>query len=171
MAWKRLTIDDIRLILAEDEVEKLNKLSLAEDKLEKVINETLDMTANVWRGVLRSKGYHIDIRDCYIPPEYVYFVLVHARHTIWTRFPNSNDIALDERRVSEWDDAMEMLKKADIAPSSPYDPSDPENPNVNPDDIVNASIVNYPKRFPAWFTNTIFVDDLVKMTHESDKNG
>lgn len=28
MAWKRLTIDDLRLVLAEDEVQKLNEYSV-----------------------------------------------------------------------------------------------------------------------------------------------
>lgn len=28
MAWKQLTIDDLRLVLAEDEVDKLNEVSL-----------------------------------------------------------------------------------------------------------------------------------------------
>lgn len=28
MAWNRLTIDNLRLVLAEDEVEKLNEVSL-----------------------------------------------------------------------------------------------------------------------------------------------
>lgn len=37
MAWSRLTIDDLRLVLAEDEVEKLNERSLADDKFQVVI--------------------------------------------------------------------------------------------------------------------------------------
>jgi len=32
MAWSRLTIDDLRLVLAEDEVEKLNERSLDDSK-------------------------------------------------------------------------------------------------------------------------------------------
>ena len=37
MGWKRLTIDDLRLVLAEDEVDKLAQRSLADDKLSVVI--------------------------------------------------------------------------------------------------------------------------------------
>ena len=37
MSWKRLTIDDLRLVLAEDEIEKLSERSLAEEKLSAVI--------------------------------------------------------------------------------------------------------------------------------------
>lgn len=37
MAWKRLTIDDLRLVLAEDEVEKLNQRSLEDSLFEQVI--------------------------------------------------------------------------------------------------------------------------------------
>lgn len=37
MGWHRLTIDDLRLVLAEDEIEKLNERSLADDKLSVVV--------------------------------------------------------------------------------------------------------------------------------------
>lgn len=32
MSWEHLTIDDLRLVLAEDEVEKLNERSLDDSK-------------------------------------------------------------------------------------------------------------------------------------------
>lgn len=39
MAWKRLGIDDLRLVLAEDEVSKLNQYSLANPLFEQVIQQ------------------------------------------------------------------------------------------------------------------------------------
>lgn len=169
MSWKKLTVEDIRLILAEEEIQKLNTLSLENELIDKVIDETLNVVSATWRGAMASKGYNIDVRDFYVPYEYIYYILVHARHLIWTRFPNSPTIALDERRVEEYDNAMKMLEKMTIAPSSPYDASDPDNPNKNPEEIVNGSIVNYPKRFPAWFEESIFVDNLVELTHRKEK--
>lgn len=69
MAWKKLEIDDLRLILSEDEVEKLDTLSL-DTSITAVINDTLNLVSNVWRGALSAKGYTLDIRDNCIPPEY-----------------------------------------------------------------------------------------------------
>lgn len=37
MSWNRICIDDVRLSLAEDEIERLNTLSLDESKLNQVI--------------------------------------------------------------------------------------------------------------------------------------
>lgn len=37
MAWSRLTINDLRLVLAEDEVQKLNQYSLDDPLFETVI--------------------------------------------------------------------------------------------------------------------------------------
>lgn len=50
MAWKRLGIDDLRLVLSEDEVDKLNQRSLSDDKLSVVIQEQLDVVADAFRG-------------------------------------------------------------------------------------------------------------------------
>ncbi|WP_407450939.1 hypothetical protein [Fibrobacter sp.] len=68
--WKRLTIDDLRLTLAEDEITKLNEYSLDDDKFQVVIQEQLDMVADAFRGAWQSKGYEIDVRDHYVAPEY-----------------------------------------------------------------------------------------------------
>ena len=48
MSWKRLTIDDLRLILSEDETQKLDTLSLNEDITEPV-NQTILLVSNTWR--------------------------------------------------------------------------------------------------------------------------
>lgn len=109
MAWKKLTVDDLRLILSEDETTKLNDYSLA-DGMEDVVLSTIEMVSDVWRGALGAKGYEIDVRSHYVPETYAYYILVHARHAVWTRFPNSENIALDERRKNEYDEAMKLLK-------------------------------------------------------------
>lgn len=44
MAYKRLTIDDMRIVLAEDEVQKLNELSL-DSSLSAVVNDGIDLVA------------------------------------------------------------------------------------------------------------------------------
>ena len=96
--WERLTIDDLRLVLAEDEIEKLNERSLAEDKLSVVIQEQLDLVSDAFRGAWQSKGYTLDVRDHYVAPESKQFVLNYARWQIWTRFPMTENFALSEPR-------------------------------------------------------------------------
>ena len=49
MAWKRLTIDDLRLVLAEDEIDKLDTRSL-EPNLSAVIQQQLDVASDAFRG-------------------------------------------------------------------------------------------------------------------------
>lgn len=82
--------------------------------------------ADAWRGAWQAKGYQIDIRDHYVAPEYTYYVLVHARYAIWTRFPNSPAYALDEARKAEYDKALELLKSPYIGTSKPDYSDDPE---------------------------------------------
>jgi hypothetical protein len=33
MGWKRLTIDDLKMSLSQDEIDKLNSISLSDDKV------------------------------------------------------------------------------------------------------------------------------------------
>lgn len=109
MAWKKLDINDLRLVLSEDEVEKLNELSLDEG-MTQVLNDTIELVSNVWRGALKAKGMEIDPRDSYTPSTYWYWVLVHCRYACWSRFPNSSIIAIDDVRKDEMERAMELLK-------------------------------------------------------------
>lgn len=95
--WKKLDIDDLKMLLAQDEIDKLNELSL-DSEISAVIDDTIEMVSDVWRGALGAKGYTLDVREHFIPPSYKYWVLVHARHACWSRFPNSNVIAMDEVR-------------------------------------------------------------------------
>lgn len=148
MSWSRLTIDDLRLILSEKEVEQLNQYSLDESMTE-VINSTIDMIADTWRGALSAKGYALDLRDSYIPSSYKYYVLTHARHAVWTRFPNSEQIALDKRRLQEYEKALDLLKN----PILDVDPVTPEGQAGDEDAIgTGAGSIRVPwNRIPQWY--------------------
>ena len=121
--WKRLKIEDLKKILSDDETEKLEEISTTSPD---VIQDVLDLVADSWRGAWQAKGYQVDVRDHYVAPEYTYFVLVHARYAIWTRFPNSPAYALDEARKAEYDKALELLKSPYIGTSKPDYTGDPE---------------------------------------------
>ena len=148
MSWTRLTIDDLRLILSEKEVEQLNQYSL-DESMTAVINDTIDMIADTWRGALRAKGYTLDSRDHYLPSAYRYYALTHARHAVWTRFPNSKDIALDDRRLDEYKEALELLKD----PILDVDPVSEEGQSGDEDAIgTGAGSIRVPlNRIPNWY--------------------
>ena len=110
MSWKRLTIDDVKLVLAQDEIDKLGELSLSPE-LTSVVNDTCDLIADTWRGAIKAKGNSMDPREHFLPSCYWYHALAMIRQALWTRFPNSGVIALDERRVKEYENALELLKQ------------------------------------------------------------
>lgn len=150
MAYKRLTIDDLRTILSEDEVQRLNTLS-KDANITQIVNDGIDLVASTWRGALKAKGLNIDTRDYYVPSEYWYYILVHARHAVWTRFTKSTDIALDERRMDEYKKAMELLENPWLNVSKPdweFDPTNPENQSAEP---ATSKIFLPPLRFPPWY--------------------
>lgn len=122
--WKRLDINDLRKILSQDEVERLDTLSLGEGQTQ-AINNILDLVSDTWRGAFSSKGYYVDVREHYTPPTYHYWILVHARHACWARFPNSGQIALDDPREKEYEKALEILAKPTQATPAPDYSSDP----------------------------------------------
>lgn len=126
--WKRLDYSDMRLYLAKDELDKLQNASIDAD-LSAVVNDTLDLVAEAFRGAWLAKGYQIDDRDYYVCSTYYPFVLAYARWTLWNRFPNAQGYALTETRKDEWKLAADLLKNPYIGVSKP----DPEEP-VNPDD-------------------------------------
>lgn len=132
MSWKKLDIDDLRLILAEDEVERLNTLSLKED-LTGVLNDTIELVAQTWRGAMRGKGLEIDPREGYIPSAYAYWILVHARYACWSRFPNSGVIAIDDVRKKEYEQALEILRSPFLNTDEVewYLPSGEPNPDLS----------------------------------------
>jgi hypothetical protein len=134
--WKQLTIDDLKLVLAQDEIDKLEERSV---EMENVINSQLDIVADLFRGAWKAKGYKLDVREHYVAPEYIIPILNYARWQIWTRFPMTENYSLSEPRQKGYEEAAELLKDPYIGVSDPADPNDPDNPN-KPDGIKDAAI-------------------------------
>ena len=139
MSWKHLTIDDLKLVLAQDEVSKLEERSV---EITDIINKQLDIVADMFRGAWAAKGYKLDIREHYVAPEYVIPVLNYARWQIWNRFPATENISLAENRKAGYDEAVKLLENPYIGTSDPYDPTDPDNPNEN--DKIKDSAISMP---------------------------
>ena len=79
MAWTHLTPKDLRLVLAEDELDKLRTCSLDPEELDTILQQQLDIVSDAFRGAFQSKGYQIDVRDHYMSSSYRVFVLNYAR--------------------------------------------------------------------------------------------
>lgn len=137
--WIKLTSDDLKIVLAQDEIDKLSTMSLSQEQIDLVIQQTLDDVSNTFRGSWNSKGYTIDVRDCYIDKAYKIYVLNYARIQIWSRFPNSKDIAIDEIRQKMYDEAVELLKNPYIGVSEP-DYSHTELSNDYPESPTDMAI-------------------------------
>lgn len=118
MAWKKLTIEDLQVILSQDEIDSLNTLSLDPTKTQ-VVQDMIDMASDLYRGAFISKSYEIDTREHYTSSNYRHFILVYARWAIWTRFPMSPSIALDDARKAEYELAVDMLKDPKIGVEKP----------------------------------------------------
>ena len=131
--WKELTIDDLQVILSQDEVDALNTLSSDPSKTP-VVQDMIDMAADIFRGPFISKSFEIDTREHYIPSNYAHFVLVYARYSMWTRFPMSPAIALDDARKDEYEFIRDMIKNPTIGVDKP----DWEHSNKNPENPDNA---------------------------------
>ena len=126
--WSQLTIDDMKLYLSQDELDSLNTYSVNVDE---VVNKELDVIADMFRGAFISKSYEIDTREHYIPSSYKHFVCVYARWSLWTRFPMSPSVALDDARKAEYELVKDLLKDAYIGVDKPdweYSSNNPENP-------------------------------------------
>ena len=150
MAWKRLTIDDLRLVLAEDEVKKLNEYSVDNPLFGTIVQDQLDLVAAAFRGAWQSKGYLLDVRDYYVAPEYQQFVLNYARWQIWTRFPMTEDFALSEPRKKQYEEAAELLKNPYLGVSKPDYSDDPTLSGDTSLSNVNDGAVTMPwQKFPA----------------------
>ena len=127
--WSQLTIDDMKLYLSQDELDSLNTYSTNVDE---VVNKELDVIADMFRGAFISKSYEIDTREHYIPSSYKHFVCVYARWSLWTRFPMSPSVALDDARKAEYELVKGLLKDAYIGvdkPSWEHSSSNPDNPD------------------------------------------
>lgn len=146
--WSHLDINDLRLILSETETQQLNGYSV-DEAMTDIVNSTIDMIADTWRGALSAKGYALDARDHYVPSAYRYYILTHARWAVWSRFPNSRDISLDEARKVEYEKALELLRD----PILDVDPVSPEGQTGDEDAIgTGAGSIRVPwNRIPSWY--------------------
>lgn len=126
--WKKLTTDDLKTILSQDELDKLESISV-DPSIQSIVSNSIDLVADMFRGAFEAKGYEIDIREHYIPAGYVLPVLQLARETAWSRFPNSPAIALDEVRKEEVKRLYELLKNPYIGAEKP----DWEHSSKNPE--------------------------------------
>lgn len=128
--WKKLDISDLRKILSEDEVQKLSTISISTTDFEQTVNDVLDVVSDTWRGMLLGKSVAIDIREHYTPSSLAYWILIQARYTLWTRFPNSPDIALDAARQKEYEKSLEIFDSNKIGTEAPeweYSSNNPDN--------------------------------------------
>ena len=117
----------MKLYLSQDELDSLNTYSTNVDE---VVNKELDVIADMFRGAFISKSYEIDTRQHYIPSSYKHFVCVYARWSLWTRFPMSPSVALDDARKAEYELVKDLLKDAYIGVDKPeweHSSSNPEN--------------------------------------------
>lgn len=126
--WKKLTIDDLKSILSQDELDKLQQISV-DPTMTNVVEQSIQLVSNMFRGAFQAKGYAIDVREYYVPSSYFLPILQLSRETAWSRFPNSPVIALDEVRKEEVKRLWELLKNPYIGTDKP----DPEHSSDNPD--------------------------------------
>ena len=120
--WKKLTVEDLKLVLSEDEV---NKLETKSTTITDRINKQLEIISNLFRGAWKAKGYAVDVRDYFVAPEYITPILNYARWQIWTTFPATENISLSENRKVGYEEAVELLKNPYIQTSKPDYSNDP----------------------------------------------
>ena len=131
--WVHLTTQDLKQVLAQDEIDKLQSISVAD--IDDVLQTQLDSVADSFRASFQAKGYKTDVRQHYLPNAYRMYALALARYFIWTRFPNSKDIALDEPRKALFEAALKMLEN----PSLPsFEPDYSDDPTLSGDTSITA---------------------------------
>ena len=154
--WQRLTYNDMRMYLAKDELDRLQNSNIDVD-FTTVINDTLDMVADTFRGAWSAKGYELDVRDHYIDIAYKPFILSFARWVLWNRFPAAGDYALTETRKDEFKLAQDLLKNPYIATSMPDYSDDPQLSGLHTSSTDGAIKIPW-MRFPAEPFETGFWD-------------
>lgn len=151
--WTQLTFNDLKIVLAKDEIDRLT--TLQEEDI-KIIEDTLDLVADTFRGAIKSKGLKISTVEHSLPSSYRLPALIIARRQVWTRFPNSNDYALDDIRQKEVEHAEHVLKTipydVDTIPWED-DPENPENPEYKETDLQGSIYVPYLRFTPYPYGN------------------
>ncbi len=114
--WLKLEPKLLKTHLAAPEIAALATIAKPLD-VDRILADECFNVAETWRGRLR-KFVSIDARDGYVPSELLVFILAHLRYVSFTRLPNMETL-LDELRVKEYEEAMDVLKdprKWDISP-------------------------------------------------------
>lgn len=137
--WKKLTTDDLKMILSEDEVITLKTTSV-DESIEDVVQNAIDLVSSMFRGAFIAKGYEIDTRDGYIPSAYILPTLQYSRYVAWSRFPNSPDIALDEVRKEDVKRLQELLKNPYLGVEKPDWEHSSKNPEAEGGSYQTGSI-------------------------------
>ena len=141
MAWLRPTIEHLKLVLAQDEIEKLENAS---SDLSGRIQGQLDATADLYRSAYLQKGYTLDVRDHYIDSGYLIPMLNYARYQIWTTFPMAENYALSKPREELYKAAQELLKNPYLGTSTPDYSDDPELSGDVDDSLAKDPSVTIP---------------------------
>lgn len=123
MSWKHATVQDLKLVLSQEEIDKLSTIST---DLSARIQGQLDAVADQFRGSFTAKGYTIDVREHYIDDGYLVPMLNYARWQIWTTFPMAENYALSEPRKKLFEQAVELLKNPYLGTSEPDYSDGPE---------------------------------------------
>ena len=121
MAWKILDKEALLCRLSGPEHKALDTAALdwaQDDPLAAIAHEV----ANEWRGGLR-RVTTLDKRADAVPSEILLHILADFRYRAFTRLPRKQSL-LDERRVREWERAMEIR---DALAKLSYEPPEPEN--------------------------------------------
>lgn len=150
--WKQLTTDDLKQILSEDEIDTLNTVSV-DSKYTDIVQNAINLVANMFRGAFEAKGYEIDIRDYYVPASYHLPVLQYARYIAWTRFPNSPDIALDEARKKEVERLFKLLENPYIGTEAPdweHSSKNPEHGRYGSAGSISLPFVRFDEQLYWW---------------------
>lgn len=151
--WSPLSFDSLKIVLAKKEIDRLTEL---QDEDRQIIEDTLDIVADTFRGALSSKGFKISTLEHSIPSSYRLPALIIARRQVWTRFPNSQEYALDDIRQKEVEWAENVLKNVpyDID-NIPWkdDPENPENPEYKTEDLQGSIQVPYLRFSPYPYGN------------------
>ena len=123
MSWIHPTTEELKLVLSQEEIDKLAGVS---NELSDRIQGQLDAIADQFRAAFKAKGYSVDIRDHYIDNGYLIPMLNYARWQIWTTFPMTEDYALSDPRKFMYEEAKELLKNPYMATTKPDYADDPE---------------------------------------------
>ena len=123
MSWIHPTINELKLVLSQEEIDKLSEVST---DLSNRIQSQLDAITDQFRAAFRAKGYTIDVRNHYIDNGYLIPMLNYARWQVWTTFPMTEDYALSDPRKFMYEEAKELLKNPYMATSEPDYSDDPE---------------------------------------------